>query len=383
MNGLLLPTGSKQPLRGDTSLHATPHSPVKVESPILTSHVKTEIHSPTASAPVPHDFCSITASLRPSLTSPLLQTSAFITTSAAQDGLGSFSSTSSGTAAAAAAALAFIPRTSRNSAAVQKPIHLCSEFELEQRLDRNERILSTLQATQSPTKDRLRSETEAIRDAILSHRAMRDVNDGVSSVQLNNPTKQAELESALLGLSVKDASQLGTSPPSEAFGWSRDTVAVKKKLAQSSGAYHPGRKVQTMGYEQSLAIQSAALLAERERERLKSVPPPREKPSLGVPSGAAHRLGRKSISSCSRSMRKSSASHSISPPSALRAGGPFARHLDQAPEYDAALDGCDSDQDDAGLFGMPEDEEDGDEQHSGPRHEDDNFSFGCLDQDDP
>uniref|UniRef100_V5EMY4 Uncharacterized protein n=2 Tax=Kalmanozyma brasiliensis (strain GHG001) TaxID=1365824 RepID=V5EMY4_KALBG len=261
---------------------------------------------------------------------------------------------------------------------------MCSEFELEQRLDRNERLLSALETTQTPTKDRLRAETDAIRDAILSIRAMRDVNDGVSSVQLVDPSKEAELESALLGLSVGEASALGTSPMNEAFGWSRDTVAVKKKLAQSSGAYLPGRRVQAIGYEQSLAIQSAALQAERDRERrfeeprMKAAAAPREKPSLGVPSGAAHRLGRKSISSCSGSMRKNSASHSVSPPKTMRAGGPFARNADQGPEHDAALEGGDSDQDDAGLYDMPDEEEEEDP-HPGPRHEDEDFGFGRFD----
>ncbi|GAC99277.1 hypothetical protein PHSY_006878 [Pseudozyma hubeiensis SY62] len=375
MNGLVLPIGSKQPLRGDASHHAAPLSPVKLDSSGLASLVKTEGSSPTQRA-----FGGAANVSRASLTSPTSSSSVSSVGSSGPNALRSALSTSSNTSAAA---LAFIPRTSRNSAAVQKPIHLCSEFELEQRLDRNERILSTLEATQSPTKDRLRLETEAIRDVILSLRAMRDVNDGISSVDLKDPTKEAELESALLGLSVKDAAHLGTSPPSDAFGWSRDTVAVKKKLAQSSGAYHPGRKVQAMGYEQSLAIQSAALLAERERERLKSTPAPRERPSLGVPSGAAHRLGRKSISSCSGSMRKNSSSHSISPPKATRAGGPLARNLDRGPQHDAALEGGESDQDDAGLYDMPDDEEDDEDAHPGPRHEDDGFSFGQLDQEDP
>ncbi|SPO20224.1 uncharacterized protein UTRI_00621_B [Ustilago trichophora] len=380
MNGLLLPTGSKQPLRGDASLSISPPSPLKVENPHFTSHVKAEIPSPTSTGPTSYGFGSIASSSRPSLTSPQSHTSVS-TTSSVRSGLRS--SASNG-----AASLAFIPRSSRNSAVVQKPIHLCSEFELEQRLDRNERILSTLEATQTPTKDRLRAETEAIRDAILSLRAMRDVNEGISTVQLNDPSKEAELESALLGLSVKEASHLGTSPPSDAFGWSRDTVAVKKRLAQSSGAYLPGRKVQTMGYEQSLAIQSAALLAERERERrteesrLKTTGAPRDKPSLGVPSGAAHKLGRKSISSCSGSMRKYSAPHSVSPPKSMRAGGPFARNLDHGPEHDAALEGGDSDQDDAGLYDMPDEEEEEDP-HPDPRHEDEGFSFGGLDEEDP
>lgn len=261
---------------------------------------------------------------------------------------------------------------------------MCSEFELEQRLDRNQRILSTLEGTQSPTKARLHSETEVIRDAIRSFRALRDVNQGIFSVQINEPSKEAQLESALRDLSVNEASVLGTSPPSEAFGWSRDTVAVKKQLALSSGAYLPGRKVQAMGYEQSLAIQSAALLAERERERrteelrLKSTATARDKTSLGVPSGAAHKLGRKSISSCSGSMRKFLGPHSTSPPKSLRAGGPFARDLDRGSEHDADLETDDSDQDVTALEELPEDEVEEDP-HPGPRHED--FSFG-LDEED-
>ncbi|CDU24165.1 uncharacterized protein SPSC_02794 [Sporisorium scitamineum] len=382
MNGLFLPTGSKQPLRGDTSLRiSSPPALVKPESPGFSSHVKIETTSPTLTSPSSHRLGSSPGK------SSALHTRGPTHSHIAANGLRSPSLSSNGSAAAAS--LAFIPRTSRNSAAVQKPIHLCSEFELEQRLDRNERILSTLEATQTPTKERLRAETEAIRDAILSLRAMRDVNEGISSVQLQDPSKEAELESALLGLSVKEASNLDTSPPSDSFGWSRDTVAVKKKLAQSSGAYLPGRKVQAIGYEQSLAIQSAALLAERERERrteearIKSPAVAREKPSLGVPSGAAHKLGRKSISSCSGSMRKHSASHSVSPPKSIRAGGPFARNLDPGPEHDAALEGGDSDQDEAGYYGMPEDDEDDEDPHPGPRHEDEGFSFGRLDEDDP
>ncbi|TKY90772.1 hypothetical protein EX895_000770 [Sporisorium graminicola] len=382
MNGLLLPTGSKQPLRGDASLHnSSPPSLVKPESPGFSSHVKTETLSPTLTLPSSHRFGS-----SPGKSSASNMRGSAVASSGG-NGLRSPSLSSNGSGAAAS--LAFIPRTSRNSAAVQKPIHLCSEFELEQRLDRNERILSTLEATQTPTVERIRSETEAIRDAILSLRAMRDVNEGISSVQLQDPSKEAELESALLGLSVKENSHLGTSPPFDSFGWSRDTVAVKKKLAQSSGAYHPGRKVQAMSYEQSLAIQTAALLAERERERrteearIKSPAVARDKPSLGVPSGAAHKLGRKSISSCSGSMRKHSTSHSVSPPKAIRAGGPFARNLDQGPEHDAALEGGDSDQDDAGYFGMASDDEEEENPHPGPRHEDEGFSFGRLDEDDP
>lgn len=383
MNGLLLPTGSKQPLRGDTSLSISPPAQLKVESPTLSSHVKTEIPFPTSTGPASHGYGNFASSSRPSLKSPQSHTSVSTSTSG-RSGLRSQSASNG------AAALAFIPKTSRNSTAVQKPIHLCSEFELEQRLDRNERILSTLESSaQTPTKQRLRSETEAIRDAILSLRALRDVNDGISSVQLQDPSKEAELESALLGLSVQEASALGTSPPSDAFGWSRDTIAVKKRLAQSSGAYHPGRKVQAMGYEQSLAIQSAALLAERERERrteesrIKSSAAPRDKPSLGVPSGAAHKLGRKSISSCSGSMRKYSAPHSVSPPKSMRGGGPFARNLDAGPEHDAALEGGDSDQDDADLYDMPDDEDEEEDPHPGPRHEDECFSFGRLDDEDP
>ena len=380
MNGLLLPTGSKQPLRGDTSLSISPPTQLKAEDPHFVGHVKTEISSPTSTGPASHGF----GSSRPSLKSPQSHTSVSSTTGSVQSGLRSPSTPQS------AAALAFVPRTARNSAAVQKPIHQCSEFELEQRLDRNERILSALEATQTPTKDRIRLETEAIRDAILTLRAMRQVHDGISSVQLQDPSKEAELESALLGLSVKEApSQLGTSPPADAFGWSRDTVAVKKKLAQSSGAYHPGRKVQAMGFEQSLAIQSAALLAERERERrteesrLKGQGAPRDKPSLGVPSGAAHKLGRKSISSCSGSMRKFSAPHSVSPPKSMRAGGPFARNLDPGPEHDAALEGGDSDDDDIGLYNLPDEDQDEEDPHPGPRHDDEGFSFGRLDDEDP
>lgn len=375
MNGLVLPTGSKQPLRGDTAQPVSPPPHVKVEP-----HAKTESLSPTSIGSAPYGFGSLASSSRPSLTSPSSHTSASTSTGHDRAGFRSPSSSRS-----AAASLAFIPKTSRNSNAVQKPIHLCSEFELEQRLDRNERILSTLETTQTPTKDRLRAETDAIRDAILSIRAMRNVNDGISSVQLDDPSKEAELESALLGLSVGEASALGTSPTTEAFGWSRDTVAVKKKLAQSSGAYLPGRRVQAIGYEQSLAIQSAALQAERDRERrfeeprIKSAAAPRDKASLSVPSGAAHRLGRKSISSCSGSMRKNSASHSVSPPKAMRAGGPFARNLDQGPEHDAALEGGDSDQDDAGLYDLPDEEEEGEDPHPGPRHEDEDFGFGRFD----
>ncbi|SNX81878.1 uncharacterized protein MEPE_00583 [Melanopsichium pennsylvanicum] len=377
MNGLLLPTGSKQPLRGDTSLSISPPSQLKVEGPILLSHVKAKPLSPTATGPSATGFEGPSSGAHPSLTSSHSHTSVSMTSS----GLRS-------PASHGPASLAFIPRTSRNSAIVQKPIHLCSEFELEQRLDRNERILSALETTRSPTKDRLRQETEAIRDAILSLRAMRNVNEGISTVQLNDPSKEAELESALLGLSVKEAPNFGTSPPAETFGWSRDTVAAKKRLAQSSGAYLPGRKVQAIGYEQSLAIQTAALLAERDRERsledsrLKSSAATREKPSPGVPSGAAHKLGRKSISSCSGNMRKYSAPHSVSPPKSTRAGGPFARNLDQAPEHDAALEGGDSDQDDAELYDMLDDEEEEDA-HPGPRHEDEGLNFGRLDDDDP
>jgi len=214
---------------------------------------------------------------------------------------------------------------------------------------------------------------------------MRDVNDGISTVKLDNPSKEAELESALLGLTVKESSQLGTSPPTESFGWSRDTVGVKKRLAQSSSAYHPGRRVQAMSYEQSLAIQSAALLAERERERrtedsrLKGTTMARDKPSSGMPSGAAHKAGRKSISSCSGSMRKFSASHSVSPPKS-RAAGPLARNMDPGPEHDAELEGGDSDQDDAGLYDLPDDEEDEEDPHPGPRHEDEGFGFDDLDE---
>ncbi|KAJ1030142.1 hypothetical protein NDA16_001054 [Ustilago loliicola] len=374
MNGLLLPTGSKQPLRGDTStLSISPPAQLKVESPTFSqSHVKVEKLSSTSTVSTTNGFGSTAGNSRPSLKSPHSHTSVS-TTSSVRSGIRS-SSASNG-----AASLAFIPRTSRNSAAVQKPIHLCSEFELEQRLDRNERILSTLEATPTPTKDRLRAETEIIRDAIRSFRAMRQVNDGITTVQLNEPSKEAELESALLGLSVQEASNLGTSPPAEAFGWSRDTVAVKKRLAQTSGAYHPGRKVQAIGYEQSLAIHNAALFAERERERkleesrLKSAAAPRDKASLGVPSGAAHKLGRKSISSCSGSMRK----FSVSPPKALHAGGPLARNFHSGPEHDAA-----SDQDDVALYDMPDDEQDEDH-HPGPRHEDEGFSFGRFDDEDP
>lgn len=378
MNGLLLPTGSKQPLRGDTStLSVSPPAQLKVETSTFSpSHAKVENVSPTSGGPTTNGFTR-----RPSLKSPQSHAS-ISTTNSVRSGVRS-SSASNG-----AASLAFIPRTSRNSAAVQKPIYLCSEFELEQRLDRNERILSTLESSQTPTRDRLRAETEIIRDAIRSFRAMRQVNDGITTVQLNDPSNEAELESALLGLSVQEASNLGTSPPAEAFGWSRDTIAVKKRLAQTSGAYQPGRKVQAMGYEQSLAIQNAALLAERERERrseesrLKSAAAPRDKASLGVPSGAAHKLGRKSISSCSGSMRKFSSPHSVSPPKALRAGGPFARNLDAGPEHDAALEGRDSDQDDTVLYDMPDEDEDEDA-HPGPRHEDQGFSFGRLDEEDP
>ncbi|SPC63894.1 uncharacterized protein UHOD_00839 [Ustilago sp. UG-2017b] len=384
MNGLLLPTGSKQPLRGDTSnLSISPPAQLKVENSTFSpNHVKVEnLSPPSPRVPTTTGFAGIVGSSRPSVKSPQSRTS-FPTTTSVPSGIRN-SSVSNG-----AASLAFIPRTSRNSAAVQKPIHLCSEFELEQRLDRNERILSTLEATPTPTKDRLRAETEILRDAIRSLRAMREVNDGITTVQLSDPSKEAELESALLGLSVHEASNLGTSPPLEVFGWSRDTVAVKKKLAQSSGAYQPGRKVQAMGFEQSIAIQNAAILAERERERrmeesrLKSAAAPRDKASLGVPSGAAHRLGRKSISSYSGSMRKFSSPHSVSPPKALRAGGPLARNLDSGPEHDAALEGGDRNQDNAALHDMPDDEEDEDP-HPGPRHKDEGFSFGRLDDEDP
>ena len=367
MNGLLLPSGSKQPLRGDAALSVASPIQLKAEESSSLPHTKAEVPSPTSTAPVSHGLESVAGSSRSHLTS-----------SQSRPGVSAAGGGRSGprgsSASSSAAALAFIPKTARNSAAVQKPVHLCSEFELEQRLDRNERILSTLEATKSPTKDRLRAETELIRDAIRSIRAMRDVNDGISTVKLDNPSNEAELESALLGLTVKESSQLGTSPPTESFGWSRDTVGVKKRLAQSSGTYHPGRKVQAMSYEQSLAIQSAALLAERERERriedsrLKSTTNPRDK------------LARKSISSCSSSMRKFSKSHSVSPPKS-RAAGPFARNMDLGPEHDAELEGGDSDQDDAGFYDLPGDEEDEDP-HPGPRHEDEGFGFDHLGDED-
>ena len=66
----------------------------------------------------------------------------------------------------------------------------------------------------------------------------------------------------------------------------------------------------------------------------------------------------------------------------MRAGGPFARNLDSGPEHDAALEGGDSDQDNAGFYHLP-DEEDEDDPHPGPRHEDEGFSFGRLDDEDP
>lgn len=383
MNGLILPTGSQQPLRGDTSLSISPPTQLKAEAPYSPHNVKPEFPSPVSTETSYYGYASNTSGSRQPVTPSQSRTS--------ESSVGTTQSGRRGSAAASgAASLAFIPRSSRNSAAVQKPIHLCSEFELEQRLDRNERILSTLESAQTPTKDRLRAESQVIRDAIRNLRAMRDVNDAISSVQLNDPSKEAELESALLTLSVQEASHFGTSPPSEAFGWTRDTVGVKKRLAQASGAYHPGRKVQAMGYEQSLAIQSAALLAERERERkfedarVKSPAATRERPSLSVPAGAAHKLGRKSISSCSGSMRKSSSSHSVSPPKPLRAGGPFARNLDYGPDHDAELEGGDSDQD--LFYNVPDDdgeEEEEEHSHPGPRHEDGGFSFGRLDDDDP
>ena len=126
-------------------------------------------------------------------------------------------------------------------------------------------------------------------------------------------------------------------------------------------------------------MQSGAwLLTPFQESRLKGTAASRDKASLGVPSGAAHKLGRKSISSSSGSMRKFSAPRSASPPKSLRAGGPFARNLDAGPEHDAELEGGDSDQDDAALYDLP-DEEVEEDPHPGPRHED--FSFGLEEED--
>lgn len=378
MNGLVLPTGSKQPLRGDASLSISPPAQLKQEGFPLRPVVKSEASSPVSPAVASFDVRATADDAHRRLPSPQSRGPANPLTTR-------WTAHPPSSAPSSAAAFAFIPKTARNSASVQKPIHQCSEFELEQRLDRNQRILSALEATQSPTKERLSVEAEAIRDAIRSLRAMRDVNEAISSVQLNDPSKQADLESALLGLSVKEEDYLGTSPPAEAFGWTRDTLAVKKRLAQASGAFLPGRKVQAMGFEQSLAIQSAALLAERERERrtdelrAKPMPASREKSSWGVPSGAAHRLGRKSISSCSGSMRKHSMSGSASPPKAQRAGGPFARHADTA-EHEAS----ESDTEDVGLYAAADDDDDAEEDpHPGPRHEDEGFSFGRIEEEYP
>lgn len=236
-------------------------------------------------------------------------------------------------------------------------------------LDRNERILATLSQSQAPIKLRLTRETETLRDAIRSVRAVREMDTGISAVQISNVPNQNELETALGGLSVSDHKHLyGVSPPAEGFGWTRDTLAVKKKLAQDSATYQPGRKVQAMSYEQSLSIQTAALVAEMERERkaeehrLKAIAIVREKSSLGVPSGAAHRQGRKSISSCSGSMRKSSTSLSTSPSKEARAEGILASHVEQAsePHEDAQLEGGDSDQDNAADLYAEDQDGDGD-----------------------
>ncbi|PWY98790.1 hypothetical protein BCV70DRAFT_27768 [Testicularia cyperi] len=367
MNGLLLPCGPRTPVRGDS------HG-VSATSPPLAAKQESDQH-----APIKHDDHSRFNPDRPlkgddSIAGEPRRASASLRSNS---GFSHGTGPGVGPNLTAAASLAFIPRSSRSSTGLRKPIHQCSEFDLEQMLDRNERILTALQHTHTPTKERLLEETETIRAAIRSIRAVRDVGSGILGVKLEEPTAEAELETALLGLNVKEeASLAGTSPPADSFGWSRDTVAVKKKLAQDSATFSPGRKVQSISYEHSLAIQTAALVAEMERERKgeeqrsKAGNSSRDKAGRGgVPSGAAHRLGRKSISSCSGSMRRFSGAHSTSPPKVSRAAGPLARatassadarNLDHGLDRDAELEGGDSDQDDAAA--AYEDEENREDQ---------------------
>ena len=71
-----------------------------------------------------------------------------------------------------------------------------------------------------------------------------------------------------------------------------------------------------MSYEQSVALQTAALLAEMERERRADevrASAIKERSSNGLPSGSAHRQGRKAASSANLAHRRASGTKPFGP----------------------------------------------------------------------
>ncbi|KAN0061971.1 hypothetical protein ACQY0O_005966 [Thecaphora frezii] len=314
MNGLMLPTGSKPPTTGDTGAHlGVPGRSASTSPGTAASVLLATTHLPSPQA------------CRMSVSPPKAS-------------------------AKSAASLAFIPRTSRTSTVVRKPLSRCSEFELADMLDRNQRILATplpsLEPHLSPSsaartpptraRERLRRETDDIRRELLAKRGLRQIRDDMSRWQIDDakasdprsasPTSKEALAEAMQRLSVQASAPSGSASArsiegqrslSDSLAWQRDTLAVKRRLAQETQNAIPGSRVQQLSYEQSLALQSAALVAERERERRAEeaaaaasvgASASRDRTHNGLPAGPAHRLGRKSISSGSNAVRKGAGS---------------------------------------------------------------------------
>ncbi|EPQ26452.1 uncharacterized protein PFL1_06100 [Pseudozyma flocculosa PF-1] len=321
MNGLMLPTGSKPPLTGDTAtsdrgLATSPSAQVKPE--IGFGAAAPGQPSPSAH-PAPHRKLSAS----PPHSGRIV------------------SGGGAGAGARSAASLAFIPRTFRSSAGIRKPLSRCSEFELADMLDRNERILSTPLPTvpaqepatpaaharreaQSRARERLRKETDDIRRELLAKRGVRQIQEDMSQWHVDGRAAGAMSKEALAAamgkLSVRAdrpsaSSDLACSSSSndgghvacnDSLAWQRDTVGVKKRLAEEVPTFH-GLRLQ-----ETLALESAALVAEMDRERraeeVRSTNGRERTVANSLPAGPAHRLGRKSVSSASNTFRRGSGS---------------------------------------------------------------------------
>lgn len=126
-----------------------------------------------------------------------------------------------------ATAAAFIPRTSRNSAGVRKPLSRCTEGELSNMLDRNERLLADPDVARrlpASAQGQLRADTEAYRSQLQELRSIREISNGVRGVALKSDQK--EMDEAMRDMRLRESS------PGRRPSRGEDTLAIKRRLRE-------------------------------------------------------------------------------------------------------------------------------------------------------
>ncbi|PWN46577.1 hypothetical protein IE53DRAFT_382776 [Violaceomyces palustris] len=280
MNGLILPVGSDPPHRSPPSPSSPvdPFPPVSVkqegrqEQRVAFTHPSDQQLS--APSTFPHQTNSTTGP-PPPLRSPTT---------------------------AHPASLAFIPRTSRTSAGIRKPLNQYKEFELVDLLATHEAALKsqTNPSRNSPTapllqariqaeaekRQRLLKRADEIRNELETRRNVRHLGHGLGRWRLQDssdpPGAKRDLSDQMSRLTVGVAagssaccsSSSSSSPAAAAvpgehlsYGYDNDTLSVKKQLVEESSVHNPKHRVQQLSYAHSVALQSAALAAEMELEK--------------------------------------------------------------------------------------------------------------------